>query len=205
MSGRTVRWSVCALALSALAVLTGCASMNNVANDVTSYSHWPAERKPTSYAFERLPSQQAQPQFQDQLEQAAQRGLEDAGFTPASNPAAADVNVQLSSRIDQFYPAYPYPPYYGRFGWYGGYGPGRFWGPGMGMGLGYRYDPPYYEREVSVLIRDRKTGAALYESRARSDGTSNATPEILQAMFVAALKDFPRPAVNPRRVVVPLQ
>ena len=40
------------------AALTGCAAMNNLTSDVSSYSAWPADRKPGTYAFERLPSQQ---------------------------------------------------------------------------------------------------------------------------------------------------
>ena len=48
--------------LIAGAALTGCASMYNVDADVSSYSRWPAGRGPATYSFERLPSQQAQPQ-----------------------------------------------------------------------------------------------------------------------------------------------
>jgi hypothetical protein len=183
----------------ALAVLSGCANLRGVTSDVTSYSNWPAERKPASYAFERLPSQQAQPEQQDQLERAARRALEEAGFTEATDSSAAAYAVQLGTRIGQ----YDRGPYYGpydRYGFYGGYGPGRFYGPGFGLGM--RWDTPYYEREVSVLIRDRKTGQSLYESRARNDGTSYGSPETLEAMYQAALKDFPQPAVNPRRVLI---
>ena len=48
------------LSLAAMAwVLGGCAAFNNLASDVSSYGPWPAERKPASFVFERLPSQQA--------------------------------------------------------------------------------------------------------------------------------------------------
>ena len=50
-----------ALALAAFA-LAGCASLDSVDADVSSYSRWPADRGATTYAFERLPSQQVQPQ-----------------------------------------------------------------------------------------------------------------------------------------------
>ncbi|CAN5542453.1 hypothetical protein BH09PSE5_BH09PSE5_32240 [soil metagenome] len=180
----------------ALTALAGCANLTGITSDVTSYSQWPADRKPASYTFERLPSQQAQPTAQDELEQAARVGLEQAGFVAASNPSTADVNVQLSSRVGQYERSYPYD----RFGFYGGYGAGRLWGPGVGIGM--RFDTPYYEREVSVLIRDRRTGQSLYESRARNDGNSAGGPDVLQAMFEAALKDFPQAAVNPRRILI---
>jgi hypothetical protein len=54
------------------------------------------------------------------------------------------------------------------------------------------------------LIRDRRSGAPLYEARAVSDGYSAGDTSVLGAMFEAALKDFPTPAVSPRKVVVPL-
>jgi len=180
----------------ALTVLTGCANLSGVTSDVTSYSSWPSDRKPATYVFERLPSQQAQPALQDQLEQAARRSLEDAGFAAATDNSSAAFSVQLSSRVSQYDRVSPFD----RYGFYGGYGAGRLWGPGVGIGM--RFDTPYYEREVSVLIRDRKTGQSLYESRARNDGTSAGNNDILEAMFSAALKDFPEPAVNPRRIVI---
>ena len=58
-------------AVAALAMafaLGGCANMNQVVNDVSTYSAWPADRKPGSYAFERLPSAR-----RDALVQAAGR------------------------------------------------------------------------------------------------------------------------------------
>ena len=48
--------------LATTALLAGCAAMNSLTSDVASYSAWPADRKPGSYAFERLPSQQARPE-----------------------------------------------------------------------------------------------------------------------------------------------
>ena len=54
------------------------------------------------------------------------------------------------------------------------------------------------------LIRDRKSGQALYEARATTDGASSASSNLLAAMFEAALKDFPNAGLNPRRVRVEL-
>ena len=62
---------------------------------------------------------------------------------------------------------------------------------------------PYYEREVAVLIRDKKSGEPLYEARANSEGTSAGADHLLPAMFTAALQDFPTGGPsNPRRVRV---
>jgi hypothetical protein len=55
------------------------------------------------------------------------------------------------------------------------------------------------------MIRDRKTGQVLYESRAANEGLTGPDGATFAAMFEAALRDFPQPAVNPRRVSVPLQ
>ena len=57
----------------------------------------------------------------------------------------------------------------------------------------------------SVLMRDRGTGAPLYEARASSDGNTAGGAEVLGAMYRAALFDFPRSGVNPRSVTVPLR
>lgn len=187
-------------AMLAAVTLAGCATMNNVASDVTSYSQWPAGRAPGSYAFERLPSQQAEPERQARLEDAARGALADAGFTEAADAAGADVTVQLGARVTR-YTASPWadPFWYGRYGWGYGYG----YGPRFGLGL--HYTLPQYDREVAVLIRDRKTGSTLYETRASSDGSYGGGESTLAAMYDAALKDFPQPAVNPRRISVPLR
>jgi hypothetical protein len=187
-------------ALAAVSLLAGCAALNTVDSDVTSYSQWPAERKPGSFAFERLPSQQAHVDRQAKLEDAARGALAAAGFSEASDAAGADVTVQLGARVTRYASPWPepYPWRAGPYGW-GGWG-GRGWGPRFGLGL--HYSAPQVDSEVAVLIRDRKSGATLYETRAASDGYGG--EETLAAMFEAALKDFPQPAVNPRRISVPL-
>jgi hypothetical protein len=191
-----------ALTLLAAGLFAGCAAMNNLDADVSSYGTWPAGRAPGSFAFERLPSQQAHGERQAQLETAARGALERAGFTQAADPAAADVTVQLGARVTRYDTSPWDDPFWWRWsglhwrhhGWYPG--PYAFGGP---YGASPRYD-----REVAVLIRDRRSGAPLYEARAVSDGYSAGDTSVLGAMFEAALKDFPTPAVSPRKVVVPL-
>lgn len=182
--------------LLAVAALVGCAALNHLNSDVSTYSQWPSDRKPASYAFERLPSQQARPQQQQRLEDAARRAIEGVGFTPAADNKVADVSVQLGARVA----ANDRSPYDDPFWWRGGlyharYGRGA-WGHGFGLG----FSSPTYEREVALLIRDRKSGQALYEARATNDGGSPSIDSLLPAMYEAALKDFPGGGVNPRRV-----
>jgi hypothetical protein len=201
----------------AAAALAGCASLNNVESDVSSFSRWPAARSPSTYAFERLPSQQANPQQAQMLEDAARPAVEAAGFTPAAEGTAPDVTVQLGARIT----AYETSPWDDPF-WYGpywhrpyGYWGRPFWGPYYGPYLGpywgpyhyYGYWGPHtytrYEHEVAILIRDKKTAEPLYEARALSGGNWAGTSTVLPAMFVAALRDFPAGSpTNPHRVVV---
>lgn len=183
----------CAAAASVL--LAGCASFNHLPSEVASWGSWPAERKPGSWVFERLPSQQARPELQQKLEDAAAPALEAAGFTRAADAAGADVVVQLGARVtgnDRYLWDDPIwwrgSVVYGRRGAY--FSP--FWfGP----------PTPTYDREVALLIRDRRTGTPLYEARASNDGASPSIESLLPAMFAAALADFPTPAVSPRRVV----
>lgn len=195
--------------LAAVLALSGCAAMRSLDSDVSSYSRWPAERKPSTYAFERLPSQQARPEQQQLLEDAARPAVEAAGFAPSTDPKTADVTVQLGARITPT----DRSPFDDPFWW----GPGLhrpfayarrgriFWGPGWPYGWGPRWNDYGYEREVALLIRDRKTGQPLYEARANNDGMTPMVPTALPAMFEAALKDFPIGGINPRRVTVELK
>lgn len=198
------------LALAAALVLTGCAGVRTLNNDVSSYGPWPADRKPATYAFERLPSQQERAAQQKLVEDAARGALESAGFTPAAKAEEAQVKVLVGVRVGSSDRWPYYDPFWRNvsvgysFGYYRGFGRPR-WGFGVGSGFGYGYGNwPQYEREVALLIRDQKTGQLLYEARASNNGASSAIDALLPAMFTAALKDFPAGGPNPRSVNVEL-
>jgi hypothetical protein len=186
--------------LGLVAALTACASMNVVESDVSTYSQWPADRKPGTYAFERLPSQQARAQEQGELEAVARPALAAAGFTETNDAKAASVTVQVGARISRTDRA----PYDDPFWWRGSMYYSRFgrplWGPGFGLG----YESPRYDREVALLIRDRQSNQPLYEARASNDGLTMGGAQLMATMFQAALKDFPHTGINPRKVSVPL-
>lgn len=187
--------------LLAAALLSGCAALNRLPNEVSSFGSWPAERRPGPFVFERLPSQAAHPESQQLLEDAARPALEAAGFTHAADAAGAAYSVQLAARVtgdDRWTDA----PAWGPWGWRGLYGHPRW---GLGFGYHGRFGPggfatPLYEREVTVLIRDRRSGQPVYETRASNTGGSSAIVSLLPAMFEAAMKDFPATGINPRRV-----
>jgi hypothetical protein len=181
--------------LIAAVSLAGCASLNSLTSEVSSYSQWPAERKPGSYAFERLPSQQTRPQQQQWLEDSARPALEAAGFAPATDARDSEYIVQLGARVSATEQYYDDP-----FWWRGGLYSHRFSRPWPYYGVGFGIPSTTYEREVALLIRDRKSGQPLYETRASNDGGSPSIQSLLPAMFEAAMKDFPAGSVTPRQV-----
>ena len=191
------------LAVTGALLLSGCAAFNTLTTEVSSVGEWPAERQPGGFAFERLPSQQAQAAHTEALEAAALGALLKAGFTPAAPGQEPDVLIQVGARNRLTAVQVWDDPY----GWRGGYGYGYWrygsWGsPYWGMSMAYSV--PRYDREVALLIRDRASGKPLFEARASSEGSGSPGTRTLAGMFEAALMDFPRLGVNPRRVVVTL-
>lgn len=181
--------------------LSGCAGLSTLQADVSTFGDWPAARAPGSYAFERLPSQQAQAESQQRLEDAAHAALQAAGFTAASPGASPDVLVQLGARISRAEGS----PWDDPLWWRGGFGAWRYrpWVGGY-WALPYRAEPRRYDREVALLLRDRASGAPLYEARASSEGNWTANAEVLTAMFKAALTDFPLAVAKSHSVAVPI-
>lgn len=191
--------------MTAAAVLSGCAALTNISSDVSSYGEWPTGRTPGTYAFERLPSQQALAAEADALEAAAAPALAKAGFTPAAAGQAPDVLVQVGSRTQRTEDS----RWDERLWWSGGFGLGFGRYSRHGYLLSPRWSLAYsqplrFDREVALLIRDRSSGQMLYETRATNEGGYSGDPSLQSAMFEAALTDFPRQGINPRRVTVAL-
>ena len=201
------RHLVIAISLVALLAAAGCATQ--VSSDVSTFGSWPADRQPDTYVFERLPSQQDQPD-QQRMEDAALAALEAAGFKPADNAPTADVVVLLGTRLI----AADFSPlnepiwwngglYRSRFGHSGfGLGVGSSFGRGLGLGFGFWPDDTLrrHVREVSVLIRDRQSGSVVYETHASSDSVLPLTPALMAAMFQAAMTPFPGTDAKARSV-----
>lgn len=211
-----------ALAGLALTLLSGCASVYLVDNQVQSFARWsdttaaaatpatataPAAvpQAPQSYRFERLPSQGTGPAAagQDELEAMARAALTKVGWTLHDGPAPAPWTVQVSAGTVQL-PRAPWDdPWYG---YWGGLGFPRhdyaitasghiIWSP-----LFLRMDMPYYKREVSLVVRHAASARVVYESRAAHEGRWNSTPKLWGAMLDAALRDFPAPPDGVRQV-----
>ncbi len=128
--------------------------------------------------------------------------------------AGARYSAQVGARVTLALSPWADPWLYGP----GLYGPGA-WGPGFrraspwggygyfGGGYGLDFPPasnPWYEREVSLVLRELASGQVVYETRARNDGPYNRSTDILPVMFDAALQGFPNPPDGERRVNIPL-
>lgn len=185
-------------------VLTGCSAMRLVDSDVNTFTQWQGSNGApgTSYRFERLPSQQAQPVrpndlSQDQLEALAIQKLERLGLV--HRPDAALLTVQLGTT------GVVQPASFGQ-GFHGGSGISLGTGTG-GSFIGFsfpimRSEPPLYLRELSVVMRDSRSHAVVYETRARHSGVWADARAIWPAMMDAALNGFPNPPAGLRRVNV---
>lgn len=213
---------ICTAALALLA-LSGCASVFLVDNQVRSYARW-ADRPtppgasapvtipqaPQVFRFARLPSQQDNRSGagQDELEKLATLSLAKVGWTPAAAGVTAPWTVEVSAATLRL-PRAPWESPYDGY-WGGGFGPG-FGFPGRdyvvtGTGqiiyapLFLRMETPYYQREVSLVIRHAASGRVVYETRAAHDGRWNSSNALWLAMLDAALRDFPAPPEGLRQV-----
>lgn len=223
------RCAVLLIAGLALGLLTGCASVYRVDSQVQSFARWSDAAAPTAaatdaiplapqlYRFERLPSQAAENAARGQadLEAIARTALAKRGWTSAEPGVSARWSVQVGAGTVML-PRAPWEEpwdgfgYGGGFGGFGGFGfPGRdyvvtgsgqvIWAP-----VFVRMDLPYYQRKVSLLIRNAGNGQVVYETHAAHDGRWNSSPELWGAMLDAALQDFPAPPAGVRQVNIDL-
>ncbi len=185
-------------------VLAGCASGPRVVGaDVSTHTAQPpgaAVLQGAHYRFEPIALVPGQP-APARVEALAQAALARVGLV--RDDAAPRVGVQVSAMVNAYWrndwePSNPRLALGLGYGWRGG---------GIGFGTGWPlYDPsfPAYVSEVSLLMRDLKTGQIVYDTRARHDGPWSDTDAVLAALFTAALQGYPQPAQGLRRVDVPL-
>jgi len=180
-------------AVIAVWLLTGCASGYLLDNTVQSFSQLTALPPQPTYRFERLPSQQDP--WHQQLEAMADVALRNAGLQ--RDDSNARYSVQVGAQLQQVLSPWARPWY----GW-GSFGVSHH-GVGLGFGfpLGYGYvEPPWFQREVSIIMRELSSNRAVYETRAFNVGPWTDDRSVLPVMFQAALQGFPSPPPGPRRV-----
>jgi hypothetical protein len=178
-------------ALSLAAILAACASGPPQAT-VQVFTSQPQLPAGSTYRYERLPSQAAQPR-QAELEAAADAVLARAGLR--RDEAAARLAVQLTATQDSYVsgPGWGGSPSVGI-----GIGGGS-WGSGVGIGLGIPIGggggATQSSQRVDVQMRDLGTGRVVFQSQASAG--SGATPV---ALLDAALRDFPNAPPGARQV-----
>lgn len=204
MTTKSMRRWACLLGALALSWLTGCASMRIIDSDVVSVAAVPPgmSLQGAKYRFERLPSQVNNPEA-GLAEQQAQAAMSAVGLV--RDDAGAQLSVLVGFAGTQYLAdpwGRPLPP-----GWtpYGNVYMGNGLGPHIGLGMGMRFPPPtHYHREVSLIMRDLKTGQVVYETRAVHDGPWRDNTTIFATLFQAALANFPNPPTGLRRVNIEL-
>ena len=194
-------------ALLLAASLTGCVTSWVVDSDVKSFSSIGTVAPGATYRFDRLPSQQADGARQESLEAMAGAALDKVGLR--RDDARPQYTAQIGARVTAGLSPWADPWLYnGPWGYgYGGYGNyGRRWYGGGWYG-GPMFAPPanpWYEREVSIVLREAGSNRVVYETRARNDGPYTSSAAILPVMFQAALQGFPNPPQGERRVNIEL-
>ena len=180
------------LALLAALWLSGCSGMRLVDSEVRSFASATLVPAGARYRFERLPSQQADEAAQTQLETLAQQALDKVGLQRDEAAPGYSVQVAFGMRVDRHSPWLP---------------PENGWGLGWTLGGGRHTSlimmaPPYYWRQVSLILRDLRTQQVAYETHAAHDGPWSDTTELLPAMLDAALQGFPNPPPGLRRITI---
>ncbi len=204
------------IAIFASILLVGCSGMRIVDSQVAAFSKLETLPAAASWRFERLPSQQSLSDQQGsrllKLETMAAQELAKYGFKPQPENAGvpAKFSIQLSARFQRLHRS-PYDSAFdpGFGSWYpyhhGWLLPGRDYvvtGSGRVIYtpvLPYM-PPPWYVREVSLIIRDTADSRVVYETQARHEGRWADDLAVLPAMLTAALKDFPKPPEGKRMV-----
>lgn len=190
-------------AACAAVLLTGCSGMRIVDSDVNTFSTLAQMPAAPTYRFERLPSQQLGGEPQARLESIADQALAKVGMR--RDDASARYTVQLGLRVQRFERG-PWDDPFWPAGGFGGWRGPDYVVTGKGQIVYVPSFPrmtmynPWYEREVTLVMRDLGNNQVVYETRANHDGRWSDTPSVLPAMFDAALRGFPAPPAGPRRV-----
>ncbi len=212
------------IALLVVSSLSACSGLRIVDSQVAAFSKIETLPAASSWRFERLPSQQNLGDVlalrQSKLEGMAALELAKYGFKPQpESGTAAKFSVQITGRIQRLERG-PFDSGYSGYGPWGGHGHGYGYGHGhrpIGGLPGRDYvvtgqgrviylpvlpniPPPWYVREISLIIRDATDGKVVYETKAQHDGRWADDEAVLPAMFAAAMQGFPRPPQGKRMV-----
>lgn len=189
-----------ALALAAAVLLSGCATVTRVDNDVQSFASWTrAVPRPLGFRFERLPSQLLDANNQDTVEQLALPALAQAGLVLDAPNARFSLLITTHMLTESTW-SRPYGPWGPRGPWTGGRGMGDpFMQPLLPMAP---IEVRSYQRLLSLVLRDLATGQVVYETQASQDSRWPIGNAFIPAMVTAALHGFPNPPQGLQRITV---
>lgn len=181
------------LLLASVLLFAGCAGTFTLENTVQSFTQVTTLPPPATFRFDQLPSQRTPAGMQ--MQAMAEGALRQAGLQ--RDDVHPRYSVQVGARVQQVLSPWAAP--------YAGWG----WGPGWGWRrhgwMGADLDQRWFERDVSIVIRDLQAdGKVVYETHAHSDGPWLDNGPILPAMFQAAMQGFPNPPPGPRQINVQL-
>jgi hypothetical protein len=175
-------------------LVSGCAGVRLIDNQVNSFAPQVIAAG-TSYQFERLPSQMADPVNQAKLEKLAEQALVKAGLKRQN---AAPLRVQVSAVQRQQNTTNQSGVGIGwGLGWVMGHGELSVGSPGAMFP--WLEMQTLYWRQVSLIIRNA-AGDVMFESHASHEGIWSDSDAVLAAMLDAALQGFPTPPSGVRRV-----
>ena len=184
------------------ALTAGCAGVMRVDSQVQTHEKWPPGALSTGevhYHFERLPSQtgagaETAPR-QTELEAGVAQALRRAQWAPAQPGQPARWQVQVGAHTTELDRArWERSPH---MVWMHGL-PWKNQGPRTG---GFMVvETPYFQRQLSVVVRDTQTAQVVYETTAFHDGRWRDSPALWQAMADAALEGFPHPTQPQRQI-----
>jgi len=177
-------------------VLAGCATNRMIDSSVRSFNTATADlplEGPFSFRFDRLPSQQADAQAQDRLEEIALPVLAQKRLVP--DTLAPRFTLELRIAVDAINQTDPFYAYWG----FGTIGSG-LWAQPMPMGL----QATRYRYTVHLLLRDAANKTVVFESTATHEGPWSDRAAVLPAVLLAAVQDFPQGSDIARRVLIDL-
>lgn len=193
------------LLIASALLLAACAGPRAIESSVSSFPQWPLGQPftPTTYRFERLPSQ-GTPELaarQDQVESFARAALAKVGLQHDGASPAYSVQVQVA--IERLASEPVWMPGWGPWGVM----PGRDYlvnarGQVIWTGMAYAPEPQFFRRHVWLVMRQISTGAVVFESQAVHEGVGWDASRLLPALFEAAVAGYPNPALGVRRVQV---
>ena len=190
------RRAACLCLLLVSLALAGCATHRVIDSSVRSFATATVDMPPAgpfSFRFERLPSQQAEAQTQDWLENMALPVLAQKGLVP--NAQAPRFTLELRVAMDAINQTSPFHAYWG-FGSMGS----DLWAQPAPMGL----QAPRYRYAVHLLLRDAANKSVVFESTATHEGPWSDRAAVLPAVLLAAVQDFPQGGDKGRQVLIDL-